>query len=452
MKQLDVFWDDVLTGYLREHDDGQITFSYHKDWIKTPNAAALSPGLPLAEQEYSGRWVISYFDNLLPEGSIRKFIAQAAKISEDNVFALLERFGGDMAGALTLLPQGLQPTREPRYLSVTPDMIHQWFTSSKGIPLNIQGLQARISLSGAQEKMTVFISPSGELSIPLGDAPSSHIIKPSIGRHAPQTAINETLIMRLAAAVHLDVPKVHYDPELDAVIVTRYDRELGTDGQLRRLQQNDFCQTLGLTPGRKYESEGGPTFKDCVDVVMQHSSRPALDKKRLLEWLVFNIIVGNMDSHAKNLSLLFKDGQKRLAPFYDMVCTTVYESLSDHFAFRIGGENRPEWMMERHWEQFARDIGATLRFIQFTRKELSEQIMFALPGVADELRQSVRSQESLKMIDQVVASIQRSARRWIFRMDAAVAASREQTANSNKSVSDHHKQANRQVPSRKSLK
>jgi serine/threonine-protein kinase HipA len=53
------------------------------------------------------------------------------------------------------------------------------------------------------------------------------------------------------------------------------------------------------------------------------------------------MLVGNMDGHAKNLSLLTSGKRTRLAPFYDLVCTTVYPNLSQKLAFRIGGENRP---------------------------------------------------------------------------------------------------------------
>ncbi|QYY29512.1 HipA domain-containing protein [Cupriavidus necator] len=51
------------------------------------------------------------------------------------------------------------------------------------------------------------------------------------------------------------------------------------------------------------------------------------------------------DSHAKNLSMLVDptDQRPRLAPFYDLLNTRRYRHLSQKFAFKIGGENRPEW-------------------------------------------------------------------------------------------------------------
>lgn len=63
-----------------------------------------------------------------------------------------------------------------------------------------------------------------------------------------------------------------------------------------------------------------------------------------------------MDAHAKNLSFLYHSRQIRLAPFYDLLCTSIYEELSKKLAMKIGKENGLEWMMERHWGRLAGDI------------------------------------------------------------------------------------------------
>lgn len=224
----------------------------------------------------------------------------------------------------------------------------------------------------------------------------------------PQTAVNEALVMNLAQAVRLDVPNVRYDNELDAVVIARYDRALDVAGQLRRLHQNDLCQIMSVPAGRKYESEGGPSLKACLAAVSQHSTQPALDKKRLIEWVVFNLAVGNMDSHAKNLSMLVgADGRTRLSPFYDMVFTWVYPRLSNKFAFKVGGENRPVWIMNRHWDQFAQEIEVKPQFVKKIRLDMGERIEHALPLVANSLRETVRHAEGLSMIDGVESEVRR---------------------------------------------
>ena len=407
MKHLTVFFDDALVGNLAEGEGGGLYFTYTHDWLVNGFATPLSPDIPLSDQVFHGDPVMSFFENLLPEGDVLEFISKAAQISATNIFGLLERFGGDTAGAFSLLPEGMLPSDKPHYLPVTAQDLKQWFDKSRGIPLDIIGEQARMSLSGAQDKMTVFIDSKGAMSLPLGAAPSSHIIKPSINhRHdLAHTAINEAMIMMLAKEVGLDVAEVRYAPELSAVVVTRYDRITDGNNRLRRLHQNDICQLLSIPSGKKYESEGGPSLQLCFKAVLERSARPAVDKKRLIEWLVFNVLVGNMDSHAKNLSLMTHGGRTRLTPFYDMLCTAVYPSLSQKFAFKIGGENRPKWIMLRHWERFASETDTKPQLVKNVMADIIMRIESALPIVKEILRLSVVMSDELLMINNIEALI-----------------------------------------------
>lgn len=408
MKRLAVFTGGQMVGHLQENDRYELVFSYMPQWLAKQDAFALSPNLPLSAQAITGDTVTAFFENLLPEGDVLNFISKAAHISQSNIFGLLERFGGDTAGAFSILPEGMEPTGEPHYLPVTPESIKAWFERSRGIPLDISGEQARMSLSGAQDKMTVFMDGQGNLSIPLGAAPSSHIIKPSIQHRQdiPHTAINEALVMTLAERIGMKVAQVSYAPELEAVIIARYDRTIGSDGRLNRRHQNDLCQILGIPSSKKYEAEGGPSLRTCFEAVLIRSSQPALDKKRLIEWVIFNALVGNMDGHAKNLSLMTQGNQRtQLAPFYDLVCTAVYPNLSQKLAFKIGGENRPKWLMPRHWQRFAEDISIKPKFIDKVMADMIRQIEIELPNVVMEMKGLVSKPEELQMIEKVANQI-----------------------------------------------
>jgi serine/threonine-protein kinase HipA len=411
MRRLDVYMAGTQIGVLRESDAGALTFSYAPEWARRSGALAIVPLLPLGAAEHGGAVVRSYFDNLLPEGSIRDFVAQAEHISPNNTFGLLLRFAGDTAGALSLVPHGEAPSLAQRYLAVSSKEIRAWFANSRGIPLRASGEQARMSLSGAQDKLTVRIAADGQVTLPLGTAPSTHILKPSMGyrAHLPQTAVNETLVMKLAAAVGLLVPVVRYSPELDAAVIARYDRTTGANGDIQRLHQNDLCQMMGLPSAMKYESEGGPTIKACFDAVVAASSQPALDKKRLLEWIAFNLLIENMDSHAKNLSMLRVDGRYQLAPFYDMLCTRAYPNLSKRFAFKIGGENRPDWMLERKWAAFAGEVGVKPQFVAKVREDVRKRVKQHLPVVASSLRAELSDPESISMVNKIETIIARTS-------------------------------------------
>jgi serine/threonine-protein kinase HipA len=410
MKRLSIYAGEHLVGHLNEGGANGMSFVYSPNWLANPDAIPLSPELPLADQTFHGDHVSSFFENLLPEGEVLEFISKAAHISSGNVFGLLERFGGDTAGAFSILPEGMLPSDQPHYLPVTPESILQWFDRSRGIPLDLSGEQARMSLSGAQDKMTVFIDANGAISIPLGAAPSSHIIKPSLQhRHdIPNTAINEAMIMMLARHIKLDVAEVRYVAELGAVVISRYDREIGLDGRLHRLHQNDLCQVLGIPSGKKYESEGGPSLKTCFQAVLERSAQPALDKKRLIEWVIFNVLVGNMDGHAKNLSLITIGKRTRLAPFYDLVCTIVYPNLSQKLAFKIGGENRPRWLMLRHWDRFAEETATKPQFVRKVMADMIQRVELALPGVVAMLRSAVAKPDELLMIEKVQERVRAS--------------------------------------------
>lgn len=421
MKQLSIYAGEHLVGHLNEGDANGMSFIYAPNWLVNPDAVPLSPELPLADQVFHGDHVSSFFENLLPEGDVLEFISKAAHISSGNIFGLLERFGGDTAGAFSILPEGMLPSDQPHYLPVTPESILQWFDRSRGIPLDLSGEQARMSLSGAQDKMTVFIDANGNISIPLGAAPSSHIIKPSLQhRHdIPNTAINEAMIMMLAHHIKLDVAEVRYVAELGAVVISRYDREIGPDGRLHRLHQNDLCQILGIPSGKKYESEGGPSLKTCFQAVLERSAQPALDKKRLIEWVIFNVLVGNMDGHAKNLSLITIGKRTRLAPFYDLVCTTVYPNLSQKLAFKIGGENRPRWLMLRHWDRFAEETATKPQFVRKVMADMIQRVELALPGVTAMLRSAVSKPDELLMIEKVHERVQASVAQMKTRLKNA---------------------------------
>lgn len=126
-----------------------------------------------------------------------------------------------------------------------------------------------------------------------------------------------TLVMQLAAALGLGVAPAVYQPETRACLIQRYDRLPDGLGGLRRLHQLDLCQLAGKPSNVKYESDGGPTLLDCRKLLAA-AGVGGPDVKRFLQWILFNLMVGNNDSHAKNLSVLLNgDGKYVLAPFYD---------------------------------------------------------------------------------------------------------------------------------------
>ena len=115
---------------------------------------------------------------------------------------------------------------------------------------------------------------------------------------------------------------------IDYLLVERYDRtldSLGGQPHLKREHQEDFCQALGIVSENKYQNEGGPSLKQCFELLRDTSSAPVIDLQSLLDAVIFNYLTGNHDAHGKNFSLLYRDESSsiRLAPFYDLLSTCL---------------------------------------------------------------------------------------------------------------------------------
>ena len=165
--------------------------------------------------------------------------------------------------------------------------------------------------------------------------------------------------------------------------IERFDRvwDAGstTGGEVQRLHQEDFCQALGYGFDKKYQDSGGPTFADCYQMLQEVSTDPAIDTQNMLRWQIFNVLAGNSDGHAKNLSLLYsRNGAIRLSPFYDLVCTRAIERIDYHLAFDVGGQRDPGQISTKDWDTLAGqcDVGSRFlrRLLQETAASLLEQI------------------------------------------------------------------------------
>lgn len=380
---LDVFLGSKLIGSLWLDQKRKFTFQYSLDWINDQISIPISLSLPRREDLFSDDQARPFFANLLPEADIRRVIASKLGISEDNDFALLEIIGGECAGAVSVLPKGATPSTENVYRELDDDTLHEIVRDLPHKPLMAGEEGIRLSLAGAQNKLPIYIKKD-KIYISIGSSPSSHILKTPI-RDRNGTVENEAFCMMLANKLGLPVPKVYVRKNLDTLyIIERYDRIQTSDSALARVHQEDFCQALGIAPDQKYQSEGGPSFKDCFELLREQSINPALDQKNLINWAVFNVLIGNADAHAKNIAILFTKAGPRLAPFYDLLCTTVYPDLSKRLAMSIGGENRPDWIQLRHWDRFTDDIQVKQALVRKMVETMASNIFKAAKSTADE--------------------------------------------------------------------
>lgn len=359
--ELDVwlFADRVGTLTLVE---GRLNFCYAPGWLSLPNAVALSTSLPLQSETFDDHKTRPFFAGLLPEGQMRRLIAQQFQVSNQNDFALLDHIGGECAGAVTFLEPG----------QVLPVPSHhddiQWLSDEEVIavldelprrPMLAGKDGLRLSLAGAQDKLPV-VFDGNRIGLPRNGTPSSHILKPAI--HAVEDSVaNEGFCLALAETMQIKPAKskVHSVGDRPFLLVERYDRVTDVQGRRRRLHQEDFCQALGVVPEMKYQNEGGPDLAQCFELVRRVTRPSAPQVLRLLDYVIFNALIGNHDAHAKNFSLLYSGKTPVLAPFYDTLSTAVYPTLTPKMAMKIGSKYKFSEVQARHWDQFAESVGLT---------------------------------------------------------------------------------------------
>jgi serine/threonine-protein kinase HipA len=386
-KTLDVYLHDELVGHLIQDDGGQTVFDYAASWLNKSGATSLAQSLPLRKERFTRNECRGFFAGILPEESKREIIARNLGISARNDYAMLEQIGGECAGAVTFIPAGQAlPERDYSYRALSSQELAAILNELPKRPLLAGEKGIRFSLAGAQDKVAVRIE-GNEISLPLGGAPSTHILKPGM-EHFAGVVFSEALTMNLATAIGMPAAKVETRTVegVEYLLVERYDRtnrQSGGATVLERLHQEDFCQAQNIVPEMKYQKEGGPSLKQCFRLLREASSAPVIDLARLLDAVIFNYLVGNNDAHGKNFSLLYYgvgtvNLETRLAPLYDVVSTIYYPELSKDMAMKIGGEYSSERVMPRDFEKLAEEAGLAKPIVRRRVPELAEAIIAAL--------------------------------------------------------------------------
>lgn len=397
-RTLDVYLHEDLVGHLEQDAHGQMTFEYSQPWLYNPKAIGISHSLPLREKRFSQKECRGFFGGILPEEGKRDLVGRNLGISAKNDYAMLEAIGGECAGAITFVPKGAPlPVQGYRYQALDQSELLQILRELPQRPLLAGKGEIRLSLAGAQDKIAVRVKGE-EISLPLGGAPSSHILKPAIGQFEG-LVFNEAVCMQLAKAVGLAVAEVQIRSieGLDFLVVKRYDRmdppsesALSDEAHAfpRRLHQEDFCQALGFVSERKYQSEGGPSLAQCFALLREVSTTPVIDLQHFLDAVIFNVLIGNHDAHAKNFSLIYERPQGesgrlkvKFAPLYDLVCTVFYPELTPKMAMKIGGEYLSENLSPKSFERLAQEADLAKPLVLRRVPEMAEKILEAFTGL-----------------------------------------------------------------------
>ena len=386
-----VWHHDRLVGALREDADRVLRFTYADTWLDG-GGGPVSVRLPLS---LGGREVDAhaFFAGLLPEGGARRRICRQRGVAFEDDAGLLFAVGEDCAGALSVLPAGVEPDVEPAPPEPLTHAQIDGLVRSRGAEAAIVlGDRQRFSLAGTQEKQPVVLDGES-YALPDRANPSSHLLKFETVRWV---CVAECITNDIARRIGLPVVDTEFlraeaDDGVPFLRIGRYDRARDADGRLTRLHQEDLLQALGLPAAAKYQRAGGPSIGDVAELLRAHTARPIEALAGLRDWQIFNCLVGNWDGHAKNLALLYAPGEavSRLAPFYDLISIEFLNLLhpgtwSRELAFFVGEHDVPEQIGRPDWLAFARELGMPPRRLLGRVEEMATR----LPAVARAAREA----------------------------------------------------------------
>lgn len=334
-------------------------FEPSQTWAERPAGERTILGQQFEEDPYAahvGRsrmGVPLWFEHLLPEvdGPLRAAVADAVDLSPARGFALLLLLGRDLPGAVRVLPLDGD---------ISFRTVSRRVRESRGAEPD-GSLPLRVSLAGVQFKISARMGKHG-IAVPGWDEEGDWIVKFADQAHADLPAI-EYWTMTWAAEAGLDVPAVRLEPTASiegidrvrnvagehAFAIERYDRVAGG-----RIHQEDFAQVLGLDAGdAKYRGTN-------IDTIVNLVARLAPDDvDELVGRIVFNVLAGNDDAHAKNWSLWYPTPTvPRLSPAYDLVATLFFPQYRDNtMALKFAGARRFEDVDLRRFDALARATG-----------------------------------------------------------------------------------------------
>jgi len=402
--ELNVLMNGDLAGTLSYTSAAHLyAFRYCAEWLSRKDRYALSPTLPFAEVEEGSRErhsaaVRQFFENLLPEGQALDDAANMYRLSKGNLMGLLAALGGETAGALQLRLLGAAiPSEAETLRGLSHEELSERIRARPYHPFSAWDGRVRLSIAGYQDKIAVFEDEGRWAFVEGARLASTHILKPEpVSARFSGLTGNEFLCMRLAHWAKLpvaDVALVHV-PE-PVLVVKRFDRLRTAEG-VARLHVIDGCQALGLSSALKYERPYGDT-RDVREVrdgaslpmlfeLLERSPRPVAERLALLRWTIFQVLIGNTDAHAKNLSFHVGREGLSIAPAYDLVCGLAFDgdTVLDNYAMAIGDAFHAVELSPFEWANFAHACGLPFRQVSAELSRMARRVREGLPKACDD--------------------------------------------------------------------
>ena len=337
MSKLNVELYGTLLGTLMQNNKGfdfEVDSGVFTKYQLSSTIMSLSVPLNLRYTNSQKKRCTNFFAELLPEGNNYEWLVQSLSQGDRSLYGLLRKYGKDIAGALTIYdPEDSTSLAVPEAEFVDEKKIRYLLEHMPQAALANSPLTGKTSLGGVQGKIVLARKDAAWYRVHQG-YPSTHILKPKTPQY-PTMIYDEAFCMQMAYNSGLTGFPVWIEnfDGVDALVVERYDRSIGGD----RLHQEDFNQALGARGSEKYQESGGKVSAKRIAQTIDRFGKGD-DVRKFASQLVFAVAIGNLDLHAKNVSIIhLPDESIAMAPAYDHV-PLRHQNTDGRLALSIGGE------------------------------------------------------------------------------------------------------------------
>ena len=330
--------EPVVAGVLTQIGK-QLLFNYGKSYLERKNAIAIyEPELPLRAGEIplvEGLSMPSCIRDASPDAWGRRVLinrklglkGQDASKTELTELAYLLESGSDRTGALDFQLSATKYTPRVSDQASLDELMQAAELVEKGLPLQPdleKALQHGSSLGGARPKALI------------STANKKFITKFSTSSDLYSVVKAEFIAMRLAKLAGLNVAPVKLKKALgkDALLIERFDREKAHQRWLRK----PIVSALTLF-GLDEMMAMYASYQDLADIIRHRFTNSTDTLRELYGRIVFNILCGNTDDHARNHAAFWDGRGLTLTPAYD-VCPQPRTGNEASQAMLIHGDNR----------------------------------------------------------------------------------------------------------------
>ena len=330
--------EPVVAGILTEIRK-QLLFNYGKSYLARKNAISIyEPELPLEAGEIplsDGLSMPSCIRDASPDAWGRRVLINrklglkgddASKNELSELTYLLES-GSDRFGALDFQLSATQYTPRVSDRASLDELMQSAERVEKGLPLSPdldKALQHGSSLGGARPKALISTDDKKFIAKFSASADLYSVVKA------------EFIAMRLAKLAGLNVAAVKLKRALgkDALLVERFDREKARQGWFRKPVVSALTLFALDEMMAMYAS-----YQDLADIIRHRFINSTEALRELYGRLVFNILCGNTDDHARNHAAFWDGKRLALTPAYD-VCPQPRTGNEASQAMLIHDRNR----------------------------------------------------------------------------------------------------------------